>query len=86
MRHAALLTNLVREHPYITISQKGGGWVRKWEFLFCSVLKIITKGEGRGGQKIQNLDYVIHGWSLTISSLISKSKKVEKSKNTENEK
>ena len=44
-----------------------------------AVLKVITKGEERDDEKTQILDYVIHGWSLTISSLISKSKKVEKS-------
>ena len=42
---------------YYVITKKGGV-----NFLLRSVLKVITKWMG-GGQKTQNLDYVVHGWS-----------------------
>ena len=37
--------------------------VRKWQCLITLSTESNHKGEG-GGQKTQNLDYVIHGWSL----------------------
>ena len=46
---------------------KGG--VRKWQFLIMFSTESNHKGEGKGGQKTPNLDYVIHGWSLGLTDL-----------------
>ena len=45
----------------------GGGGVRKWQFFITFSTESNHKGERGGGegQKTQNLDYVIHGCSLT---------------------
>ena len=46
---------------------KGGGGVRKWQFLITFSTESNHKGGRGGGQKPQNLDYVIHGCSLTAA-------------------
>ena len=51
----------LRDHPctYNVIRKREGG-VRKWKFLITFSTENNHKGERRGGQKTQNLDYVIH--------------------------
>ena len=49
---------------YYVITKGGGGGVRKWQFLITFSTKSNQKGGRGGGQKTQNLDYVIHGCSL----------------------
>ena len=46
-------------------------------FGLRSVLRVITKGEGKVGQKTKNLGYVIHGWSLTNHSIVRKQLEIE---------
>ena len=50
-------------HYVITKEMEGEGGSTNGNLLLRSVLKIITKGK-EGGQKTQNLNYVLHGWSL----------------------
>ena len=44
---------------------KGGGGVRKWQFLITFSTESNHKGGRGGGQKTPNLDYIIHGWFPT---------------------
>ena len=47
---------------YYIMTKRGNGLSKNDNILLNSVLKVITKGRG---QKTQNLDYIIHGWSLS---------------------
>ena len=51
---------------------KGGGGVRKCQFLITFSTESNHKGE-RGGQKTPNLDYVIHGCSPSKKWLLDQS-------------
>ena len=54
---------------YYVITKGGGGGVRKGQFLITFSTESNHKGGRGGGQKNQNLDYVIHGCSPTSSIL-----------------
>ena len=41
-------------------------------FQLRSVLKVITKERGGGGQKTPNFDYAIYGWSLSHENFLRK--------------
>ena len=40
-------------------------FIRKWQFLIMLSTESNHKREGMVGEKAQNLDYVIHGWSCS---------------------
>ena len=50
---------------YYVITKGGGEGVRKWQFLITFSTESNHKGGRGGGHKPQNLDYVIHGCSLS---------------------
>ena len=58
------ITILLRDHSYITSALVGGGEGQK--MLILSTKNMLTQG-GRGVQKSQKFDDVIHEWSLEIN-------------------
>ena len=55
----SMLLGTIHVHTYNVLRKRGGG-VRKWQFFITFSTESNHKEDGRGGQKPQNLDYLIH--------------------------
>ena len=68
-----MLLRLFANGPFFIYVDKKTDEVGRWQlkchqFAIMSSTEITQKGEG--SQKTPNLDYVIYGWSLTLSIIL----------------